>query len=67
MQKLTSAVIPDTLNNKEVITMTNRTENGKPENRLNLNDVVQKNLAKARAEYLISLARALNCDPASLI
>lgn len=27
----------------------------------------QKNLAKARAEYLISLARALNCDPASLI
>ena len=27
--------------------MTNRTENGKPENRLNLNDVVQKNLAKA--------------------
>ena len=27
----------------------------------------QKDLSKARAEYLISLARALNCDPSYLI
>ena len=27
----------------------------------------QKDLAKARAEYLIALSRALNCDPSRLI